>query len=262
MSPGLAPPRVSAVPPGNSPIAVTHSVRGPRVVSPPISSTSYCARERVEAEHECSEPCGIGRWQRAGEQHEARQRTHRREVGQVDGERLVAERPRIGVREEMPALDEHVDRHDVFHAGRRRDDGAVVADADAHVGVARRAAEVALDQLELIHRAPSRRISVGAQHRRELVEHAVDELWPSVPPYAFASSTASSMTTRYGMSSRCVSSHAPITRSARSTGASAASLRSTLRLDRVQQRVVFGADAAPQLASRMRHRPAKRTAAR
>ena len=52
---------------------------------------------RIEAEHECTNPVGIGGWQRTGKQYETRQCAHRREVRQVDGERLVAKVARIGV---------------------------------------------------------------------------------------------------------------------------------------------------------------------
>src|SRR5688572_8689742 len=45
--PGFAPPRRSAAPAGTSPMMVTVIVSGPRVVSPPISETSYsCARSK------------------------------------------------------------------------------------------------------------------------------------------------------------------------------------------------------------------------
>ncbi len=125
------------------------------------------ARERVEAAHELRDPCGIGIRQCAGEQREPRQRAHRGQVGQVDGERLVPQRARIAAREKVPILDQHVDGDDVLHAGRRREHRTVVADADPHVRIARLAPEKAVDQLELIHHAKPR-----ALPRREAAARA------------------------------------------------------------------------------------------
>ena len=107
------------VPAGTSPRIVTHSVRGPRVVSPPTSSTPMRVGEREEAARECREPALVGVGQRAGEQRPARRRAHRRHVGQIHRERLVAERLGIGAGEEMPALDQHVDRDRDLASGRR-----------------------------------------------------------------------------------------------------------------------------------------------
>jgi hypothetical protein len=42
----------------------------------------------------------------------------------------VAQHARIGAGEEMAALDQHVGRNRHLHAGRRREQGAVVADAE------------------------------------------------------------------------------------------------------------------------------------
>ena len=92
------------------------------------------ARQRDEAEHERT----IHRGSAAGSAPASNTNRGNAPIAAsptVDGERLVAERPADRRQRGMPALDEHVDRHYVFHAGRRREDGAVVADADADVAL-------------------------------------------------------------------------------------------------------------------------------
>ena len=88
--------------------------------------------QREEAARERREPDGVVVGQRAGEQRPARRRAHRRHVGQVDRERLVAELLRIDVGEEMPAVDQHVDGHRELAARRGREQRRVVADAQMH----------------------------------------------------------------------------------------------------------------------------------
>ena len=74
-----------------------------------------------------------------------------RQVGQVHGQGLVAEPLGRHGGQEMPALDQHVARHCELLAGRqRRQQRAVVADAQR--GMARRAREVARDQIEFAER--------------------------------------------------------------------------------------------------------------
>ena len=72
------------------PIAVIVIVRGPRVVSPPMSSIAVRLGEREEARGERREPRLVGVGQREREQKPARIGAHRREVGEVHRERLVA----------------------------------------------------------------------------------------------------------------------------------------------------------------------------
>ena len=112
--PACAPLRNSAEPAGTSPMSVTQRLRGPRVVSPPISSTSCASASAIETARECREPRRVGVGQRHREQRAARQRAHRGQVGQVDRKRLVAEPLWIGARDEMAAFDQHVDGQDVL----------------------------------------------------------------------------------------------------------------------------------------------------
>ncbi len=107
---GLAPLRRSASPAGTSPRMVTQRLSGPRVVSPPTRSTPCAIGQREEAPRERAEPAASADRQRPGQQRPARRRAHRRHVGQVDRERLVAERFGFGAGEKMAALDQHVDR--------------------------------------------------------------------------------------------------------------------------------------------------------
>ncbi len=111
------------------------------------------------------EPALVVVGQRAGQQRPARRRAHRGHVRQVHRQRLVAERCRIHVRQEVPAFDQHVHRQRELHARRRRHHRRVVADADAHRRIAHGAMEVALDERELVHRAASRRAVIAARRR-------------------------------------------------------------------------------------------------
>ena len=105
----VAPLRRIAWPIGTSPAIVRHRLRGPRVVSPPISATP-CASASANSprENASSHEASLSR-QRAGEQRPARPRAHRREVRKVHGEHLVPERFGIGIGEEVARLDHHVD---------------------------------------------------------------------------------------------------------------------------------------------------------
>ena len=85
-------------------------------------------RERVEAARERREPGGVAVGQRAGEQRPFRRRAHRRHVGKVHRERLVAEVFRVGVGEEMAPAHQHVDRHRELAGRRRREERRIVAD--------------------------------------------------------------------------------------------------------------------------------------
>ena len=78
--------------------------------------------ERVEAARERREPGDVAFGQRAGEERPSRRRAHRRHVGKIHRERLVAELFRVRVGEEMAPADEHVDgnRELAARAMRRR----------------------------------------------------------------------------------------------------------------------------------------------
>ena len=73
------------------------------------------------------------------------------QVAQVDGQRLVAQRERVHVREEMPALDQHVAGNRQLRSGRGLQQRAIVAHAQRRArGGAR---EVACDQVKFTHGA-------------------------------------------------------------------------------------------------------------
>ncbi len=88
--------------------------------------------KRVEAARERGEPGRVTVGQRAGEERPSRGRAHRRHVGQIHRERLVAELFRIRVGEEMAAADQHVDGDRELAGRRRREERGVVADRQAH----------------------------------------------------------------------------------------------------------------------------------
>jgi hypothetical protein len=92
-------------------------------------------REREEAVAKCFEPRFIGARQRERERECVRLRAHRGEVRQIHRERLVAERVWIDIGEEVAAFDQHVRRNGELMAGGRRDERAVVADAERRRGL-------------------------------------------------------------------------------------------------------------------------------
>ena len=93
-------------------------------------------RERMEAPGEVVEPVLAHLGQRQREQCPGGLGAHRREIAQVDGERLVPDRPARRAGEEVPALHQRVGRRDERaprgHVEQRR----VVADAEQHVAAA------------------------------------------------------------------------------------------------------------------------------
>ena len=129
--------RVIAVPAGTSPMIVTQRLRGPRVVSPPISATpkrsASANRPRANASSQRSSTSGS-----------APASSAQRGVAPIAAmsDRLTASVlcPSVAGStsgEEMPAFDQHVDGEHEVAAGRGRDHRAIVADADAHRGIAR-----------------------------------------------------------------------------------------------------------------------------
>ena len=103
---------------------------------------------------ERGEPVVVGVGQRAGQQRPTRRRAHRREIRQVDRQRLVAKPLGIGAGEEVPAFHQHVDRQHELRARRRARSRRASSPMPTRTArIARRAAEIALDQLELVHAA-------------------------------------------------------------------------------------------------------------
>ena len=181
------------------------TVSGPRVVSPPTSATpcrrASASRPRANRASQCSSD----RRQRQREQRPGGLGAHRGEVGEIDGERAVADRSAQRIRPGNARPRRACPARATSCAARRRsDERAVVADAGEHV-VARRAAprEVALDELEFA-RAPCAQAtsprSAPRCARAARSSTALTNLWPSVAPKRLASSTPSLITTRYGTS--------------------------------------------------------------
>ena len=174
-----------------------------------------------EAAGESFQP--VGRRFRQGEckRCPARLCAHRRHVRDIHREGLPAQRFRIGVCQEMRALNQQVGRYHQFLPGRRHDQCAVVADAKHRV--ARRALEEMIDQFkfgrhENLFATEDTEIteekqggflcalcvlcgylvlaSPGRSTPASLSSTPLTNLWPSVPPKVFASSMASLMITR------------------------------------------------------------------
>ena len=106
-------------------------------------------QQAVEQAIDIADRGPIGEHER--EEREAGRAAHRRNVAQVDGERLVAD---VGVRGEaaveVHALDERVGREHLQRASIRHRDGRIVADRDNERGGWRRqAAPDALDETPL-----------------------------------------------------------------------------------------------------------------
>ena len=124
-------------------------------------------RQREHAPAESLQPGFVGLRQRQRQREGERPRAHRRQVGQVDRQRLVPERLGVDVVEDMPAADQHVggDRQ-ALAACRRAEQRAIVADPEQ--GLPGRAPiEEAADQLELAERpgALARRLRELAARR-------------------------------------------------------------------------------------------------
>jgi hypothetical protein len=107
--------------------------------------------KRVEACGKRLQPRGLGSRQSDRQRRPARRGTHRGKIGEVDGERLVAERARLDAGKKMPAFDQHVGGHGEIQAGIGPQQRAIVADAESRT--LRRPREIAADQFELVHQA-------------------------------------------------------------------------------------------------------------
>ena len=87
--------------------------------------------------------------QRQRQREGQRRRTAGGQVAEVDGQRLVAERKRIGIGKKMPAFDQHVAGNRQLRAWRGLEQRAVVAHAQH--GARRGAREVTRNQVKFTH---------------------------------------------------------------------------------------------------------------
>ena len=111
---------------------------------------AMCLRQVREARAECLQPAFVDRGKRQAEGRPGRLRPHGREIAQVDGEGLVAERLRIDVVKEMHPGDQGVHAHRERTAVGYPQQGAVIPDTQEHVFPARAGvAEIAVNEFEL-----------------------------------------------------------------------------------------------------------------
>ena len=130
---------------------------------------------------ESGEPVRVRRRQRDREQRPARRGAHRGEVGEIDGERLVAERARLRAGREVPALDQHVGGDRELEARVRAQQRAIVADPDQRPF--RRTVEVAADDLELVQAMfLARATSSGRSATAIFSSTPLMKRWPSAAP--------------------------------------------------------------------------------
>jgi len=104
--------------------------------------------QREQALRKTVQPVAVGFRQRQRQREADRARAHRRQVGQVDGQRLVAQPHGIFTGKEVAAFHQHVGRNGGLQAGSGRDQRAVVADAERGADGVVRALEVFLDEVE------------------------------------------------------------------------------------------------------------------
>ena len=113
------------------------------------------------------QPVFVERGQRGGQQHPARLGAHRRHIGNVYGHDFVRQRVGRVVGEEMAALQKHIGAQVQITAGRRADNGGIVADAQRHtVFRLLLGGQIAADKVKFVHgRQPEKREN-GADYRR------------------------------------------------------------------------------------------------
>ena len=124
-------------------------------------------RLREQAAAEGLQPVFVELRQRGREQHPARLCAHRRHIGNVYGHDFVRQRVGRVVGEEMAALQKHIGAQVQITAGRRADNGGIVADAQHHA-VFRLpcGGQIAADKVKFVHgRQPEKREN-GADYRR------------------------------------------------------------------------------------------------
>ncbi len=135
------------------------------------------------------QPALIGLRQRQGQREGQRSRPHGSQVRQIDRERLVAQRGRIDISKKVARLDQHVGRDGQCSGRNRRQQRAIVTDAQQGISSRTRAFEMPPDQVEFTGWAHVCSRWVGKPTQRsarpdlgrsracgDLVEHAVDEL--------------------------------------------------------------------------------------
>ncbi len=120
-----------------------------RVAADEIDAMRIGKREKSARER--GQPAGVAVGQRPGQQRPPGRRAHRRDVGEVHGQRLVPERLGIDVGQEVPARDQHVHRHRQLLPRRRHEERRIVADAKRDGRRSRRTREETRDQLEFVH---------------------------------------------------------------------------------------------------------------
>ena len=103
----------------------------------------------AEAVEEPVHPVRVGLGQRQRQRRPGRSRTHRRQVAEVDGQRLEADVGGRGVGGEMHAGHQRVGTPRQAHALGRLQQRGIVADAQQHVGARAGAGADTLDQREL-----------------------------------------------------------------------------------------------------------------
>ncbi|OIQ85252.1 hypothetical protein GALL_329270 [mine drainage metagenome] len=103
-------------------------------------------RQGEQSGAEAGEPDGVGGRKGQCQRERQRLRPHGGEVRQIHRQRLVAKLERIGSRQEMPALEQHVGRDGQLPAGRDVQQGAVIPHAEH--SAARGAGEIAGDEIE------------------------------------------------------------------------------------------------------------------
>jgi hypothetical protein len=106
--------------------------------------------QREQPGRERFQPRRLNRGQSEREGRPARRGPHRRQVGKIHRQRLVAERAGLGSRQKMPPLHQHVSRHREVQPGVGAQQRTVVAHAEQ--GALGRPLEVTPDKFELRHK--------------------------------------------------------------------------------------------------------------
>ena len=128
-------------------------------------------RQGKQALRKVMQPLGIGLWQaqRQGEAH--RRSAAGGQIAQVHGQCLVAQGARIHIGKKVAPADQHVAADGPLHAGGGLQQGAVVANAQHHLGGQRPvgARKILRDQLKLtqgIHSLAGHKKLIGAARKR------------------------------------------------------------------------------------------------
>jgi hypothetical protein len=223
ISPACAPLRRSAVPRGTCPRICTLTVKGPRVVSPPTSATPLAsASSRIP--RKIAQPVRIGAGHGQRQRRPRRRRAHGSHVAQIDGQRAMADRARIGALGKMPA------RHDGIH-GRDQVPCPAAAQHAASSPIPRitparasRAASRRMKKASISSNSPRSEslrswrsylapaaVLVRPQLPRGSIQYGIDEFMPIGRAELLGSCTASASATRYGNSGATPIRAAPAT---------------------------------------------------